>query len=61
MEVVSGRTGTLVDRGVLVRTGGGVIIGAPVTSSQTAARLAEKNVAMARRFVRQLAEAGLES
>jgi hypothetical protein len=52
--------GSLVARGILVAAGSdGFIMGTPVTSSDVAARLAEKNIAMARRFVRQVAEAGV--
>ncbi|HEX4197487.1 MAG TPA: hypothetical protein VHZ26_08595 [Caulobacteraceae bacterium] len=53
------RVEALAARGVLVARADGFIIGTPVTSSGTAARLADKNIAMARRFVRQIAEAGI--
>ena len=54
------RTASLVERGILVACGDdSFIIGAPVTSSSAAGRLADKNVAMARRFVRQVSETGI--
>ena len=54
------RVAALVARGILVEVGeGAFIIGQPVTSSNTAARLAGKNAAMARRLVKQLSDVGL--
>jgi hypothetical protein len=50
------RTTALVDQGILIRGAGGFLMGAAVNSSSAAARLADKNVAMARRFAKQMHE-----
>ncbi|HEY2707936.1 MAG TPA: hypothetical protein VGI95_07770 [Caulobacteraceae bacterium] len=56
-EVAEARIASLVGRGILLSCGDcGVIMGEPVTSSDVAGNLAEKNIAMARRFARQLAD-----
>ena len=59
-DVAHGRLEDLANRGILIRTEeDGYAMGAPVNASDAAARLADKNAAMTRRFVRRLADAGI--
>ena len=56
-DVARERLTGLVASGVLVEVREGLFItGTPVTSSETAARLADKNAALARRLVKQLSD-----
>ncbi len=59
LGVAEARIDALIERGVLLEAAGGVCIGEPITNSNTAGRMAEKNLAMAGRFARQLADVGL--